>query len=179
MTDSFIKNLFSLSPRPFGDMGEEIVKMVIPSLSERKDHTHDASENGKRVEIKCSRALLSRKVNCLQDLLIEDFSVRAASLDQIISEGRVDCIFEHIKTRYFDDLYYSIFTSDMLLVFKISSTELIEDKNITFCNRQTRDAEGDGQFHVKKNNIEYHIKKYLVKEVTYDKLCDIIISKFS
>ena len=179
MTNSFVKNLFSLSPRPFGDMGEEIVKMVIPSLSERKDHTHDASENGKRVEIKCSRALLSRKVNCLQDLLIEDFSVRAASLDQIISEGRVDCIFEHIKTRYFDDLYYSIFTSDMLLVFKISSTELIEDKNITFCNRQTRDAEGDGQFHVKKNNIEYHIKKYLVKEISYGKLCDMIIPKLS
>ena len=138
MTDSFVKNLFSLSPRPFGDMGEEIVKMVIPSLSERKDHTHDASENEKRVEIKCSRALLSRKVNCLQDLLIEDFSTRAASFDQILSEGRVDCIFEHVKTRYFDDLYYSIFTSDRLFVFKIASKQLSEDNNISFwqsCSR--------------------------------------------
>ena len=179
MSLEFVNNLFVLSPRPFGDMGEEIIKLIIPSLKERKDHTHDASEHDKRIEIKCSRARIPRKVNSLVNLLTENYSLKSASLDDLCSNNKINCIFEHIKTRYFDKLYYSIFTSDCVLVFGITPEELVQDKNISFCNKQTRDAQGDGQFHIRKSNVQHHMDNYLIKKITYDKIEKMILENYS
>ena len=174
MVDDFVNNLFMLSARPFGDVGEKIVNLVVPNLKERKDPTHDASCEQNKIEIKCSRARISKKVNSLTDLLTENYSSQKASLSDIRENPKIGCIFEHVKIRYFDILYYAIFTSSSILLFKISSEDLVNDKKISFCNKQTRDAFGDGQFHVKKSNIDHHLENYLVKIVKYEEICDII-----
>ena len=53
----------------------------------------------------------------LNETKVENYSLKSASLDDVLSNNKINCIFEHIKTRYFDKLYYSIFTSDCVLVF--------------------------------------------------------------
>ena len=46
---------------------------------------------------------------------------------------------------------------------------------INFSSKQHRGNVGEGQFHIKKNNIDYHIKNYLVKTLTYEEMWELLI----
>ena len=64
-------------------------------------------------------------------------------------------------------------------MFGITPEELVQDKNISFCNKQTRDAQGDGQFHIRKSNVQHHMDNYLIKKITYDKIEKMILENYS
>lgn len=165
--------LIRMAPRPFGEeIGEWLVKKLIPKISNRKEGSHDGILEKDIVEIKNARALFKQTKNLTlaEKLLTEserNFVVLKSSDDFL-------CNIQQIKPHLFDSLIYGIFFDDIILLFKITSEEILNDKKVGFVNKQHRGNEGEGQFHIKRSNLQYHIDNYLFTSLTYEDLKTLI-----
>ena len=84
-----------------------------------------------------------------------------------------DCNIQQVKIKEFDCLYYGCFFEDIILIFKINSDEILNDKTIFYSDHQHRGNIGEGQFHISNKNIKNHINKYFLNSLTYEKLFEI------
>tara|TARA_B110000858_G_C17583628_1_gene372360 strand:+ start:66 stop:614 length:549 start_codon:yes stop_codon:yes gene_type:complete len=167
------ENLKVMAPRPFGEkFGEWLVSKIEKNLKPRIDPSHDAMLNSETCEIKISRALekVSNKLTFNQKLLSENLSKFVNST----SDYKFDCNIQQVKPNYFDVIIYGTFFNDVIYLFKTDSTTIQTDKNIGYNDKQHRGNVGEGQFHIKRNNLQYHIDNFLYKKLTWDELLQII-----
>lgn len=167
------ENLKQMSPRRFGEkFGEWFVFNLDSNLKERLDGSHDGIYNDKRCEIKISRALFktSKKISLTEELLSSNksFYVNSESTDKF------DCNIQQVKPKCFDLMIYGVFFDDIIYLFKTDSSTIQTDKNISYNDKQHRGNVGEGQFHIKRNNLQYHIDNFLYKKLTWQDLLKII-----
>jgi hypothetical protein len=180
MTPTELRDLiFNLHTRKFGNVGEKLIEKVLLELGfvveEPENTSYDIIVNDKKDEIKCSRVLgkstLDLENGNILDALKNHVTERHVSLENSCNVTW-DCNIQQVKPKYFSTLWYSLFFEDKVIIFKITSNEVIMDDNINYSNKQHRGNEGEGQFHINNKNIKHHLTNYLVKSLTYDEVYD-------
>ena len=165
------RNVISLSPRNFGENISEVLLMKLFNFN-KEGGSHDLNDNNIRIESKFSRAL-------------DKINASMTTIDRILSDkdrGFVEstkdfhCNIQQVKPNYFDELYYGIFFNDKILIFKLTPKQLLSDSKLNYCDKQHRGNTGEGQFHIKQNNLQHHIDNYLIKELNWNQFVDTIKS---
>ena len=176
--------IFSLHTRKFGSVVEVLVEKILKEfefLVERpKDLSYDRKINGLKDEIKGSRVLSKSVLDLNTDNLVETLLAHESHrFVNLSGDTKIhwDCNIQQIKTPLFNTLWYVLFFGDCVAVFKIASDKIVQDKNISYSNKQHRGNEGEGQFHVNEKNIKYHLENYLVKTITYKEVYEKLSKK--
>lgn len=169
--------IFSLHTRKFGSVVEVLVEKILKEfeflVEQSKDLSYNRKINGLKDEIKGSRVLCKSVLNLKTDNIVEALLAHENHrFVNLSGDTKVewDCNIQQIKTTLFSTLWYVLFFGDCVAVFKISSKNIIDDKNISYSNKQHRGNEGEGQFHVNEKNLKYHLEHYLVKTITYQEV---------
>jgi len=167
---SFIEGVFSLQTRRFGTLAELVI-LEKYNLSSKTDNQHyDATDSkGKKIEIKFSRALRSNnnkitKNNILKETVYSAIHNRALSHNDFIDES-FDSNIQQIKRCEFDILYYGLYFIDKVAVFTVNSEDVENIKG--YSNFQHKGNEGEGQFHINANTIDYHMDNHFLEWITY------------
>lgn len=169
--------IFSLHTRKFGAVVETLVERILQEfgflVSKSDNGSYDRQINNKKDEIKGSRVLGKSVLDVKSDNIIESLLkqeiYRFVDIENTNSV-EWDCNIQQIKTHLFETLWYVLFFKDCVAIFKISSSQIPKDKNISYSNKQHRGNVNEGQFHVTNKNIKYHIENYLVKTITYNEV---------
>lgn len=174
------EGIFSLNTRRFGTVAEVMVKRMA-SLGKAKSIFHDLYDETakRRVEVKFStvrkksaRAITEENVlGCIEDELAENRQVNFGSW----KDSEFDCNIQQVKRSEFDILYYGLFFHDAILVFRIESGEI--GSEIGYSDKQHKGNEGEGQFHISEKTLPVHLKKRLVKKLSYEELLGLLSEK--
>ena len=169
--------IINLNTRKFGDVCEILITKIVDYLKQSDNLSYDKNLGSEKIEIKFSRAFnkstpITEK-NICEVLLGDTGSKLIANKDKNIKKW--DCNIQQVKVKCFDILYYGVCFREIIYIFKIKPNQLIEDGTIKFSSKQHRGNVGEGQFHIKKNNIDYHIKNYLVKTLNYEEMWELLI----
>lgn len=127
--DLFRDGVFALHTRRFGVVPELMVKRLA-GLGAAKTIFHDLHDDltQQRVEVKFSRVLRSHETPITyENLLVSVASQRASTRMVAFDERRTadyDCNIQQVKRREFDLLYYGLFFSDRVLIFRIRPAEI-------------------------------------------------------
>lgn len=175
--DKFKKGIFSLFTRRFGTVAEYMIEALCNfKISQNQFHDRYDDINSKRIEIKFSRVMKSndekiKKANIVEQILYSgDFEKRYLSSEEV-SEYPFDCNIQQIKAKEFDILYYGLFFSDKIAIFKMTNEEVIACNG--YSDKQHKGNTGEGQFHIKNDNYKQHLKNNLVQWLSYDELIDL------
>jgi hypothetical protein len=169
--------IFSLHTRKFGNVVEKLVETILIEfgfiVKKSTDLSYDRQINSSNDEIKGSRVLGKSVLNLENENIIESLfshdTNRFVNIENS-SETEWDCNIQQIKLELFNTLWYVLFFGDCVAVFKIERENIVNDKNISYSNKQHRGNEGEGQFHVTNKNIKYHLDNFLVKTITYNEV---------
>ena len=177
--DILRENIISADGKTFGGM-VEIVVSKLNALNKASDSSHDrlCGATRRKIEVKAVRALNKKGKlsennlveiflhSKIQKKLVTDADKKIANWDGGICQVKLEC---------FDTLYYAAFFHDKIYIFKITPDEIINDKNISFSDKQHRGGKM-GQFHLKPTCIQYHIDNYLYHTLSYAQLVAILKS---
>lgn len=165
--------IFDLYTRRFGTVAENLIK-ILANTSWGQDLTHDLFDDIslERIEVKFSRALKANEStinenNILDEIIAADNRARMFKSTEWEKYG-FDCNIQQIKRKEFDILYYGIFFSDKIQIFKIKSGEI--GKAIKYSDKQHRGNVGEGQFHLNNGTYAYHLENHFEKELTYKQI---------
>ena len=169
--------IFSLHTRKFGNVVEKLVETILIEfgfiVKKSTDLSYDRQINSSNDEIKGSRVLGKSVLNLENENIIESLfshdTNRFVNIENS-SETEWDCNIQQIKLELFNTLWYVLFFGNCVAVFKIERDNILNDKNISYSNKQHRGNEGEGQFHVTNKNIKYHLDNFLVKTITYNEV---------
>jgi hypothetical protein len=168
--------IFALQTRKFGNVVEKLVEIIRKEkgdiVDKPEDDSYDRHINGKKVEIKGSKVLLSTPLKLNRDNIVETIlsshnSNRFISFDNSSEIEWVSNI-QQVKTELFETLWYCLFFEDYVSIFKITSSKINEDKKVRYSDKQHRGNTGEGQFHINNNNIKHHLNNYLVTTISYN-----------
>lgn len=169
----FRDGIFALRTRRFGTVAEIMIKKIF-KLSESNTLEYDKldTSNNQKVEIKFSTVMKENEErinehNVIEQCLKANLANRALSLKEI-KTVKFDCNIQQIKCVEFDILYYGLFFADKILIFKMSSSEVLKCPG--YSNKQHRNNIGEGQFHINNDNLSYHMQNFFIKELTYMQL---------
>lgn len=169
----FRDGIFTLRTRRFGEVAELMIKLLY-KLDDASDLSYDKfdARARKRVEIKFSTVMKSNdspitENNVIDQCLKANLSQRVMKYAEIINQ-RFDCNIQQVKTNCFDILYYGLFFADRIVIYKMTSAQVIRCKG--YSNKQHRNNVGEGQFHINNETIDYHNEKYKVQEISYKQL---------
>ena len=119
--------IFSLRTRRLGTVAESLIK-ILANASWGEDISHDLFEpkEMKRIEVKFSCALRAHKNKIKENNILEEIA-KASGINRMFSskdwkDNKFDCNIQQVKRKKFDTLYYGIFFSDKVQIFKIKST---------------------------------------------------------
>jgi len=145
---------------------------IIKGLEKSDDLSYDKKLGNKKAEVKVSRAFTKAEPiteENICEVLMQDNSVRLIE-DKNKFQEKWDCNIQQVKPNCFDILWYGIFLKDAIYIFEVPSESITKDSNIQYSDKQHRGNIGEGQFHLKNSNIQYHINKYLYTKIDYNKL---------
>ncbi len=170
--------IFALNTRRFGTVAEHLIK-ILANTNWGKDFSHDLYDENtnQRVEVKFSRALKAnprtiQESNIIEEIINADDSKRMFASTEW-REHKFDCNIQQIKKKQFDVLYYGIFFSDKVQIFKITPDRI--NKDIRYSDKQHFGNKGEGQFHLNNATYEYHLKNFLEAELTYDEVLNLLL----
>ena len=170
--------IFALNTRRFGTVAETLIK-ILANTSWGKDPFHDLYDEAelKRIEVKFSRALRShdatiREDNVLEQIVSADDKSRMFKSSQW-KKHRFDCNIQQVKPREFDILYYGIFFSNKVMIFKINVSDI--GKSIRYSDKQHKGNIGEGQFHLNQDTYEHHLKRHFEAELTYSQVLKLLL----
>lgn len=236
LTNKFI----SLSPKKFGTFTECLTRHRY-GFSSSENLSYDAlSTDLEKIEIKSSRVILTIENDNAKNMFqsLNGLSTSLASFKDLF-HGNFLCNIQQVKPTAFDQLYYTLFLDDVILEFKINSSDISNQlrEQVTSCmlfvddlknfkhpesihlyrkltsidaedtvgiikalaehsspkdkklrdfiikselfealyirskmgysDKQHRGNSGEGQFHIKSNNIHYHLANNFTKAYTY------------
>ncbi len=167
----FRRGLFNLRTRRFGTAAELLIQKLLGAAKARSlfHDLYDDQENH-RIEVKFSTVNTSSEAPITLENILS--AIEQAGLERAVPFDNwrafnFDCNIQQIKTVEFDILYYGLFFSDVIVIFKIDSATISIDRRIFFSNKQHKGNLGEGQFHINNNTLAHHLKTYHYKTITY------------
>lgn len=171
--------IFNLNTRRFGTVAELMIKRLV-QLGKGRSLFHDLYDDLKkhRVEVKFStvrrkseRTICEDSVlNCIQDELAANRYVSFA--DRGYENALFDCNIQQVKRNEFEVLYYGLFFSDRIVIFRIESPMI--GPKIFYSNKQHKGNTDEGQFHINNRTIKVHLDNYLYNVLSYDELLKLL-----
>lgn len=175
----FRDGIFALRTRRFGTVAEIMIKKLY-NLSDSYSLAFDKINNNtkERIEVKFSTVMKKNDSKIDEENIIiqckkANLSNRAMKSSEI-GTCKFDCNIQQIKCNEFDILYYGLFFSDKLEIFKMDKNEVLSCQG--YSNKQHRGNEGEGQFHLNQDNLKFHREHYLQKILTYEELYSLLKS---
>lgn len=83
-----------------------------------------------------------------------------------------DCNIQQVKRLEFDILFYGLFFADRIAIFKMNSDEI--QTCLGYSDKQHKGNEGEGQFHLNRSTINYHMHNHFVQWLTYEELYSLL-----
>jgi hypothetical protein len=128
------------------------------------------------VEVKFSRVLKKSETLITEDTLLRCIK-EATNEERALSferwrEAEFDCNIQQIKRGEFEVLYYGLFFSDRVVIFRIGREQI--GPSIYYSDRQHKGNVGEGQFHINQDTLKTHLDKYLYKTLSYDTLLELL-----
>jgi len=169
--------IFALHTRRFGTVAEVMVRRLIKCGSARSlfhDLYDDATK--RRIEVKFSRVQKEAETPITEETVLRCVE-EATSTHRLVPFGAwqksaFDCNIQQIKRKEFDVLYYGLFFSDCVKIFRIASAEI--GPQIYYSDRQHKGNIGEGQFHINQDTLQIHIEKYHYQTLTYNQLLELL-----
>jgi hypothetical protein len=169
--------IFALHTRRFGTVAEVMIRRLI-KCGKAKSQFHDLYDDAQRhrIEVKFSRVQKASETPINADTVL-------ACIEEATSANRLvlfaswqtvafDCNIQQIKRTEFDVLYYGLFFSDCVKIFRIVSNEI--GSQIYYSDRQHKGNLGEGQFHINQDTLLVHLKNYLYQTLTYEELLELL-----
>lgn len=169
----FRDGIFALRTRRFGTVAELMIEALY-NFSKSHSQFHDRyDEVGKqRIEIKFSTVMKANesvinRANSIDQCKKANLGNRAlSSTDMYLYD--FDCNIQQVKRLEFDVLYYGLFFADRIAIFKMNSAEILSC--LGYSDKQHKGNEGEGQFHLNRSSIDYHMQNHFVQWLTYEEL---------
>ena len=170
--------IFALRTRRFGSVAECMVKRLLNcSLARNLFHALYDDALHHRIEVKFSvvqkkaeRSVTEQTVvRCIEESTAEKRMVSFSEWQK----HEFDCNIQQVKRKEFDVLYYGLFFSDCIKIFRIERKNIKENRRggqIYYSDFQHKGNEGEGQFHINPRTLQVHLDHYLHKTLTYDEL---------
>jgi hypothetical protein len=165
--------IFALRTRRFGTVAEVMIRRLI-KCGKAKNLFHDLYDDAMnhRIEVKfsCVQKAAVTPINAETVLVCIEEATSANRAVPFSSWQRVafDCNIHQIKRTEFEVLYYGLFFSDCVKIFRISSSDI--GSQIYYSNKQHKGNEGEGQFHINQDTLSIHIQNYLYQTLIYEEL---------
>jgi len=127
---------------------------------------------GSRIEIKFSTVMKANDARISSKNLI-DQCIKANLGNRTMKSSDInnfsfDCNIQQIKCAEFDVLYYGLFFSDQIAIFKMTNKDVPSCPG--YSGFQHKGNEGEGQFHLNQGNIDWHLDNRLIQWLSYDEL---------
>lgn len=174
--------IFALHTRRFGSVAECMIKRL-GRYSRAKSVFHDLydDQGNHRIEVKFSvvRKMAETKVTpdtvlqCIEEATAENRMLAFSEWQQ----HDFDCNIEQVKRAEFDVLYYGLFFSDCIKIFRIKSEEIRENQQggrIHYSDRQHKGNVGEGQFHITRQILQIHLDHYIWQTLSYNELYQLL-----
>lgn len=176
------EGIFALRTRRVGSVAECMV-MRLRKYGKAKSLFHDLfdEQTGQKIEVKFSTVQKKAKqtvteetvLQCIEDAISEREPVPFPAWQRT----KFDCNIQQVKRREFDILYYGLFFSDCIKIFRIESSRILENSDggeIGYSDKQHKGNVGEGQFHITDKTLQIHLDKYFHKTLTYDELYQLL-----
>ena len=171
--EEFRSGIFALRTRRFGTVAELMIETLY-ELSAAQNQFHDRFDDsaGQRVEVKFSTVMKACENpitidNVVEECLKANLSNRVLKSSEI-NDFKFDCNIQQIKPSEFDILYYGLFFSDQIAIFKINSSEISSCPG--YSDKQHKGNIGEGQFHLNMKTLPFHMENYFVQWLSYEEL---------
>lgn len=175
----FRDGIFDLRTRRFGKLAEIMIK-IHDSLSDPVNNFHDLydEKSDKRIEVKFSTAQKAHQIPINPGNIIESV-YNATNEERMMKSDEwqkypFDSNIQQVKPDEFDVLYYGLFFTDKVMIFKLTPEDL--DKEVRYSNRQHKGNVGEGQFHLNQDTYQYHLGNFFEAEYTYSELFELFQS---
>ena len=177
--------IFALRTRRFGSVSECMVKGLL-KYSKGRILFHDLYDDqfNHRIEVKFS--VVQKKaettiteetvLRCIEESVAENRMVTFSEWKQ----NKFDCNIQQVKRAEFDVLYYGLFFSDCVTIFRIESRNVktkSEGGQINYSDHQHKGNKGEGQFHITHRKLQFHLDHYHHKTISYDELYGLLAGK--
>jgi hypothetical protein len=183
--DKLREGIFALRTRRFGSVAECMVKRLGKYGKARNQFydLHDV-EHDLGIEVKFSTVLKQAERKVTEETVLQ-------CIDEATAERRLvafpdwrrhpfDSNIQQVKRREFDVLYYGLFFSDCVQIFRINSADIrarTDGGDIGYSDKQHKGNVGEGQFHITDKNLQIHLDKYFHKTLTYDELYHLLATE--
>jgi len=171
------EGIFNLQTRRFGSVAEVMIRKLF-KLGKSKNQFHDAYDDiqNHRAEIKFSTVRQKNARTITEDSVLQCIGDEMATNRNVPyskwKDYQFDCNIQQIKRDQFETLYYGLFFSDVVVIFKIKSKEI--GSQISYSDKQHKGNEGEGQFHLNATSLQFHIDNYLYQVLSYKELFDLL-----
>ena len=169
----FRDGIFALRTRRFGTVAEFMIEALY-HFSKSHNQFHDRFDeiDNKRIEVKFSTVMKSNNSvinnkNIITECKKANLGNRALSSQMIFTEN-FDCNIQQVKRQEFDIIYYGLFFSDKISIFKMTSDDVLQC--LGYSDKQHKGNLGEGQFHLNNATIKYHLDNHFVQWLTYEEL---------
>lgn len=169
----FRDGIFALRTRRFGTVAELMIELLF-DFGQSKNQFHDRYDEtqSKRIEVKFSTVMKENeakisKTNAVDQCKKANVANRVMGSTEM-KTNRFDCNIQQIKRNEFDVLYYGLFFKEKVAIFKMDSDKILKCKG--YSDKQHKGNEGEGQFHLNQDTIDYHLQNYFVQWLTYEEL---------
>ena len=172
----FRDGIFALRTRRFGTVAELMIqKLICASAGINQFHDLYDEANNKKIEVKFSTVMKANestitKTNLIDQCAKATVSKRAMQSNEFNLYG-FDCNIQQIKRKEFDILYYGLFFADKIAIFMIRSENILNC--LGYSDFQHKGNEGEGQFHLNQQTINYHFDNHFLQWLTYEDLYDL------
>lgn len=172
----FRDGIFGLRTRRFGTIAEIMIEALY-HFGKSHNQFHDRFDEvaHKRIEVKFSTVMKKNDAvinldNAIEQCKNANLANRALSSNEMFSYS-FDCNIQQVKRNEFDIIYYGLFFSDRIAIFKMESSEILNC--LRYSDKQHKGNLGEGQFHLNKTTIQYHLKNHFVQWLSYEELYDL------
>jgi hypothetical protein len=173
--------IFALRTRRFGSVAECMVKRLL-KCSLGRNLFHDLYDDSLRHRIEVKFSVVQKKagrtitegtvVRCIEEATAEKRMVAFSTW-----QHDFDCNIQQVKRTEFDILYYGLFFSDCIQIFRIENKDIQENSRgglIYYSDFQHKGNVGEGQFHINPRSLQIHLDHYLYKTLTYGQLLQLL-----
>jgi len=177
----FRNGIFLAPSRTYGESYMEPIIRKYFGWNKPPTNEYDAdAENSERVEIKSVKVLKqykNKKSSLVEQIILQS---EKSVLNRLIPfnecmNSDYDCNVQNVKRDHFDKLLYVMLFEDCLKIFITNTSEINGDNLPNWSDKHGRYDElgKSGQFFIKKNNIDWHIKNNLQVTLTWDEVYEI------
>lgn len=180
----FRDGIFALRTRRFGSVAEILIKKLFGySFSDVLNYDLIDVNQNLRIEVKFSTVLKNNSAGINEDNILDQCE-KANLANRVIQSSDIqlppdlqpkfDCNIQQVKCQEFDVLYYGLFFSDKIEIFKVSSESV---KNCPAnSEKQHRNNVGEGQFHINNDTYQYHKDNNYIRELSYQEFLNLLRS---